>query len=543
MTTDNSMIGKVSFIEPPIKTLRFEPIKDSMVIESQPYLDYGQYNALQVAPDTTGKAAALFGFSGINLSTDQLAHIKSAKLILHTSDPSITNVSAKLHTITDNNWTENGVTWKSAPTYTQYPIMEATATAGVISYDITKYLTNLGCLSDGSQFGFRVDSDSTTASNNPLSVNSRESTDHNSRPIIEVQYYKYEALPVMVSVAGDITVEVGYKLDIPCDVTVDSNNSIEDIACDLTVEKDPITPVEIVCDVTAKQRYIGFINGDLTVEKDPIDPVVIPCDLSVAVPIGALDITGDLTIEKQSYNGDIICDVSFAVPLDPSVIDGDLTVEKDAITPAEIVCDISVPGDVKADITGDLTVEKQSYNGDIICDISLEVPFAPIDITGDLTVKKQSYVSEYIICDLQIQEMVYQDITADLTVEKQQSTTDINCDISVRPCIGKEINCFINVVNLMAPTDINCDIEIVPGGIEEINCDVTVEVDTSLDIPCDITVEVRANAFIDGTVSVALPTAVEITSDVTVEGYTSSDIVCDITVPIQPKSYSYCYIM
>ena len=511
MTTNNSMIGKVSFIEPPIKTLRFEPIKDSMIIESQPYLDYGQYNVLQVAPDTTGKAAALFGFSGINLSSIQLAHIKSAKLILHTSDPSNTNVSAKLHTITDNNWTENGVTWKSAPTYTQYPIMEATATAGVISYDITKYLTNLGCLSDGSQFGFRVDSDSTTASNNPLSVNSRESTDHNSRPIIEVQYYKYEALPVMVSVAGDITVEVGYKLDIPCDVTVDSNNSIEDIACDLTVEKDPITPVEIVCDVTAKQRYIGFINGDLTVEKDPIDPVVIPCDLSVAVPIGALDITGDLTIEKQSYNGDIICDVSFAVPLDPSVIDGDLTVEKDAITPAEIVCDIGVPGDVKADITGDLTVEKQSYNGDIICDISLEVPFAPIDITGDLT------------------------------VEKQQSTTDINCDISVRPCIGKEINCFINVVNLMAPTDINCDIEIVPGGIEEINCDVTVEVDTSLDIPCDITVEVRVDEFIDCTLGVALPTAVEITGDVTVEVYTSSDIVCDITVPV--KSYSYCYIM
>ena len=512
----NIMLGDVQ-ISPPLKRiLSLSPVKDSMIIESQPLLDYGDYNSLQVSPSNDGQYNALFGWDCAAIPAGIWSNVSSIKLILPCTGYHPDSNTINLYNITDNSWQEHGITWKGAPVCESV----ACATEAVVpnASDIKIDLTNHFQTNPGNtQFGFKVAATDLKA--HPLALCSREYTTVSSRPRIEIEYYDYSVTPLLSSVACDITAAGYLSSDIACDIVVQSNNMISDIACDITIPKFSNPDLDIACDITVSNRIVSDIACDIVVEKQEFSPIDIACDISSAI---------------EATPNDIACDITV----------GEIT-----LTPVDINCDIDGAGKFPdTDIACDVVVEKQVLTPvDISGDITSAAVFTPTDISCDISVEKQAITPSDIACDITVQETSITDIACDIVVEKQVLTpVDISGDILAEATIISDIACDLTVVLPMpddGKNDIICDINVIPAGQEDINCDITVLGSMTEDIACDMTVAQRSDSFItcDITVMQCLPD--EIIADITVAAEMHNDMNCDITVLPPNKSSSYVYII
>lgn len=509
---NNTIYGELKIVDPPIKVLSFGPVKDSMVVESQPLLDYGEYNSLQISDGSDGKYAALFGFAPLAVTPMQWSALKRVKLILTTNGYHPDESQAAIYVVKDNTWTEHGVNWGNQPVHEEIPItgINIEANAGTITFDLTEYFKNFGDIT-GKSFNFYVKSDIKT--DRPLSVCSKEYSDANSRPKLTVSYYDYQSTPVLASIVSDVNVMACTRSEIMCDLTVQSNFVSSDIECDITVPKFALTPMDINADLTVEQRLIADINCDLLVEKQVLPASDINCDITVLRTMSPVDIECDVTVEKQTIESDIQADI----------------VAEAVLTPV--------------DIEGTVLVEKQAMSKDIPADISVSVPFTPVDIECTATVEKQPYHYD-VDCDINVLTAAYADIDCDLTVEKQVlPSVDINCDITTAPGVSADINCDILAVLPTTPKDIDCDVTVIPAVVEDINCDLTVHVGVTKDIECDMQAAQRIDSFIDCTVYVGVNISKEINCDIEVKAATYTDIACDIIVQSTNRSGSYSYII
>ena len=355
---NNTIFGELKIVDPPIRVLSFGPVKDSMLVESQPLLDYGEYNSIQISDGSDGKYAGIFGFAPLAVTASQWSALKRVKLILTTNgyhpDPS----QVAIYVVRDDTWTEYGINWGNQPVHEEVPITgyEVEANAGTITFDLTDYFKNFGDIT-GKSFNFYVKSDVKTE--RPLSVCSKEYSVAENRPKLTVSYYDYQLVPILSSINSDINVVACARSEIECDLTVQSNFVSADISCDITVPKFALTPAEIVCDLSVEQRVLAEIVCDLLVEKQVLLPADIDCDITVLRTLPAVDIACDLTVEKQTIQSEITADIIAAAVL----------------TPVDVECTV--------------LVEKQAINGDLPADISVSVKTTPVDIECTATVEKQ----------------------------------------------------------------------------------------------------------------------------------------------------------
>ena len=509
---NNTIFGELKIVDPPIRVLSFGPVKDSMLVESQPLLDYGEYNSIQISDGSDGKYAGIFGFAPLAVTASQWSALKRVKLILTTNgyhpDPS----QVAIYVVRDDTWTEYGINWGNQPVHEEVPITgyEVEANAGTITFDLTDYFKNFGDIT-GKSFNFYVKSDVKTE--RPLSVCSKEYSVAENRPKLTVSYYDYQSVPILSSINSDINVVACARSEIECDLTVQSNFVSADISCAITVPKFALTPAEIVCDLSVEQRVLAEIACDLLVEKQVLLPADIDCDITVLRTLPAVDIACDLTVEKQTIQSEITADIIAAAVL----------------TPVDVECTV--------------LVEKQAINGDLPADISVSVKTTPVDIECTATVEKQPYSFD-IAGDINVVISAYADIECDLNVEKQVvPALDINCDITAVPGVGADIECDMLAVLPMIPKDVESDITVIPAVVGDINCDITVHRTVVSDIECDMKAAQRTDAFIDCTVYVGVNIAKEINCDIEVKAAAYLDIACDITVQSTAKSGSYSYII
>ena len=511
----NLIFAQAKMVEPPITTLKLEPIKDTMVSEADPLLDYGDYSAMQVSPASDGLFKSLLGFAKLPLSPTQMQNLKSVKLVLTTTGNHTVFTTVNMHELTDNSWDES-VNWHAKPSQKDAILASQPIdiTSKKLQIDLTDYVKANDSTLTNNQFGFSLDSADIDPAG--LSFCTKENADSKSRPVLEVQYYDYAKTPIFDQINSDIVVAAYKSSDIICDVTVQNQSVVSDIACDITVPKFTLEPLDINCDITVIRRSMKEINCDVIVEKIQAKPSDIDCEFY---------------IEQYIYD-DIVCDV---------------TVEKLAADPVEINCDIMVSfKNPDSDIACDVLVEKQvAPPVDINCDVSVSNVLTPSgEINCDVLVEKQPLDNVDINCEIDVSVAIYKDIECDVLVEKLPiDPADINSDIFVSAAAISELVCDINVAAYATPSDINCDIEVVPGGYVDIDCDIKVEQTIVQDIICDVVAAQREAKFIDCDITVGIQAIKEIECDILVAQNIHSEITCDITVIGKTRSASYSYIM
>lgn len=134
----NRMQGRTTVTDFPRAESVFTPVKDALVRESVPRLNYGQEQTFEVGYDGEERRSYLAFFTE-GLPENQV--IDKAELRLYTSGAGTMTLPISLYEALDN-WDELGITWTNQPgagnlIQSSYTIHAA---EGYISFDITAYL-------------------------------------------------------------------------------------------------------------------------------------------------------------------------------------------------------------------------------------------------------------------------------------------------------------------------------------------------------------------------------------------------------------------
>jgi hypothetical protein len=477
----NKFEGNVQIILPPVKKITYPPIKDAMLMQSQPFVNYGESSSMQICPSSDGQYAAVFGFSPLAISSDIWSNIVAIKFILQVDGYNPDSNTVNLYELNGNSWTETGVSWANAPTIgALIASKDIEANGHTIEYDITEYMMQFG--NDPTRkFSFYLKGEN-QIDDFPLMIASRENGTTRSRPVIEISYYNYPGSPFLSTLKGNIDILAYMKKEINGDIDVDSNQLNNYIIGDITVPRFPADIQDINGDITVIKTTVSEINGTLVINKEPIIPVEINGDIEVMHASGA-ELSGDLTINVETLTPvELNGDIEVIIKNDPVDISGDLTIDLEPLSPVEINGDIDTVAVAIFDINGDLNIDKE--------------PVDPSEIDGDINVSASTI-------------------------------TDINGTISVEVPIGE--------------IDINGFIEVVPSAFEQIIGDITVMQSIAAEISGDVIAMQKVTSFIDGDLTILGDVFSEIAGDIDVAVEMHVDI--NGTITVQAKGSSYVYIL
>jgi hypothetical protein len=477
----NKFEGNVQIILPPVKKITYPPIKDAMLMQSQPFVNYGESSSMQICPSSDGQYAAVFGFSPLSISSDVWSNIVAIKFKFQVDGYNPDANTVNLYELNGNSWTETGVSWANAPAVgALIASKDIEANEHTIEYDITDYVMQFGN-DPTKKFSFYLKGE-TQIDDFPLMIASRENRTTRSRPVIEISYYNYPGSPFLSTLKGNIDILAYTKKEINGDIDVDSNQLNNYIIGDITVPRFPADIQDINGDITVIKTTVSEINGTLDINKEPTIPAEINGDIEVMLLSGA-EISGDLSIDMEVLTPvELDGNIDVMIKNEPSDILGDLTINVESLLPVEINGDIDTVAVAILDINGDLNIDKEPAN--------------PVEIGGDVE------VSAAII-------------------------TDINGTITIEIPIGE--------------IDINGTIEVVPSTFEQIIGDITVMQSVAAEISGDVIAMQKVTSFIDGDLTILGDVFSEITGDIDVAVEMHVDI--NGTITVQAKGSSYVYIL
>ena len=324
-TVKNRFLADLTVVPPSVKKLRIYPVKDSVIKESKPKLNYGSFGSLNISGDNEGDNMALFGFAGIDLaSLSELApitvdRIKSVKLGLYASRMYSDDVEINIGQ-SENNWTEAGVTWANyVQKKTPFHTMTLPKGDTFISLDLTQNFIDHYDDIYSKDFGFEVWSDD--ISDFALAVNSKEQS--TGIPYIDLYYYDYEKSPLNIYVPFEYEVKaIMPSVNIPFTLEIDSQHIRKDVPFTFTPAKIPVHldydgedrgRTDIAFSFTYKKDLVLDIPFSITIPKFPINKdydgndvgypeIAITFDVINTMP--ALTIPFTMTIPKIPLNND-----------------------------------------------------------------------------------------------------------------------------------------------------------------------------------------------------------------------------------------------
>lgn len=579
----NKFYSKVIMVTPPIKTLTYPPVKDAMVYEGQPLLDYGDYTQLSVSPDADGKKfLTLLGWKNLNISKQAWAGLKSITLTLQTGyETKYANVLNLYEINDDTTWSEGNVNWIAKPAYSATPLITQNFAkeSNMVTFDLTSYFKAKGNPT-GTDFGFALQASNQTAE--ILSFSSKENTDAAAVPKLVITYYDLGLTPKIATVNGHITASAPItSADITCTVVPEGKYVEAGVYGHVEAGKGAITPVDINSKITVQQRLIYLMDGHLEVGKEAITPVDINAHFFGAGYITA-DIAGHFSTAHIALNAvDIAGKITVSTKLEDVDINGSLTVGKSEITPAEITGAVTAgKGKIsKQDINGHITASAPITEVDIIGKVQPSYTLDPVDITSSATVGKGAITAVDITATASAAVPIdYVFVNGSATAGKGEMTA-VDLDGHVSKVFGiagtteipatftlgriattaEEIACHIVVSQEMKPAvditgklqpsyaapsvDIGGHIFVIPVVYEEIDGHIIAAATVDVDIDCHVIALQRLAAFVDGHITSAAYKKVDIDATVSVLAHGQTDINCQVTVDGYVPGTSYTFIV
>ena len=206
MSTTNKFTSTIDLASPPIKTVKFFPIKDSVIYDNEEWANYGASTLLQASDDLENKAKAIFDFRGLLENTSPKmfgSNFIDAKLVLYTSGYRKTDKTLNVYQYNDDNWYEPFVCWANAP-----------EEGNLITSQVVKKSDSKTTIDVSAEFLNRINADEDNigfcllsknpADKNPLYFKSKEST---NTPVLILRYYDIPGALNVKKLDGEVIVK------------------------------------------------------------------------------------------------------------------------------------------------------------------------------------------------------------------------------------------------------------------------------------------------------------------------------------------------
>ena len=198
----NKCTATIDIMEPPIKTVVLYPDKDAVILQAEPWVNYGESTLMELTNSLMTKAATIMNFSGISAIKDKVwKNLIDINLKFTTSGYRTDGHTLDMYRYNDDNWQEIFVSWNNAP-QKQSKIQTLDIPANKDSYqiDITDLITKERRNDDNIGFYF---SSRDKANKKIISMYSKEST---HKPCIVFRYYDIPGAPFLKNLPGSVDV-------------------------------------------------------------------------------------------------------------------------------------------------------------------------------------------------------------------------------------------------------------------------------------------------------------------------------------------------
>ena len=198
----NKCTATIDIMEPPIKTVVLYPDKDAVILEAEPWVNYGESTLMELTNSLMTKTATIMNFSGISAIKDKVwKNLIDINLKFTTSGYRTDGHTLDMYRYNDDNWQEIFVSWNNAP-QKQSKIQTLDIPANKDSYqiDITDLVTKERRNDDNIGFYF---SSRDKANKKIVSMYSKEST---HKPCIVFRYYDIPGAPFLKNLPGSVDV-------------------------------------------------------------------------------------------------------------------------------------------------------------------------------------------------------------------------------------------------------------------------------------------------------------------------------------------------
>ncbi|NLD17939.1 MAG: DNRLRE domain-containing protein, partial [Tissierellia bacterium] len=281
------MRGFVDIVQPPKKTLRIYPVKDSVVRQSAPTINYGDSQQMLAGESEEGRFISYLGF---DVKLPDNADIVSIKLVLNKQYDTSLRFFMGLYETSDD-WNEYDITWSFRPLdekyITQFPIPTE---EGKVEVDITDFNWEDGKKS----FILRPRN---YAFSELTAFGTKESL---SPPYIEVTYYEIVNNAGSYSFDSSITVRKNVIRGINARIDVQSDYVYTEFEGLLEIEKKFIRE-EIESTILVAELRHSEVGGQIELTKKHRE---IEIDTTIIVPYKTF-IDSTIGLERKDRENDL----------------------------------------------------------------------------------------------------------------------------------------------------------------------------------------------------------------------------------------------
>lgn len=198
----NKCTATIDIMEPPIKTVVLYPDKDAVILEAEPWVNYGESTLMELTNSPTTKAATIMNFSGISTIKSKVwENLIDINLKFVTQGHRTEGHTLDMYRYNDDNWQEIFVSWNNAPQkQSKIQTLDIPAEKDTYQIDITDLITKERRNDDNIGFYF---SSRDKAQKKIISMYSKEST---HKPCIVFRYYDIPGAPFLKNLPGNVNV-------------------------------------------------------------------------------------------------------------------------------------------------------------------------------------------------------------------------------------------------------------------------------------------------------------------------------------------------
>ncbi|GEM_PF-4005175 len=431
------MRGFVDIVQPPKKVKKIYPIKDSVVRQSAPTINYGNSQQMLAGEVAEGKFISYLGF---DLQLPDNIDIESIKLVLHKQYDTPRRFLMGLYETSDN-WDEYDITWNFRPYdeeyVTQFPIPMDT---GRVEAD----LTDFGWVEGKKSFIIRPRN---YAFSELTAFGTRESL---NPPYIEVIYYEIVENVNSYSIDSNIIVRRSSNRDISASIDVQSDYVYSELEGLLEINKKHDTEELKGTVLVAELRHMDF-GGALEIEKKPQE---IEIDLAMIVPYRTF-LEASIDIERKDKENNLNSSIRIRAYEEENLA-SILNIESKGVD-SDLGSSITIKRDSEEDLESTLIIENKH-----------------IDEELDSTITVGRTESEYL--------------NSTLLLERKDKDTNIGSSIIVQRKESIDLDSSIEVPRYDEDIEIEGSLYIlhrsnIRGSVEIPKTDSQDEIDVSIEIP------------------------------------------------------------
>lgn len=455
---NNHMTGTVNVVEPPIKRIQSEPIKDATLASNAPYLQFGQGSELvagKVSDREDYRAILAFDVPAIN--QNDLDNLVYAKLQLTAVRPIQKATTLTLYTTSRSDWSETGVNWANQPAFSKM-IATANVTIGdkTVIFNLADYFSQNANVHQVMSFIIRDTSEELMSV--PSTFGSRETSD---APILD---YAWNWFPPSAGlkdlsgsiiprfkkgkdIAGSLMITKGlYSSDLDGSISIEKKNLDNEIVGSLTVLRRSAVEVLGSLDITAKHLNTKF-DGSIIVRQSDEN------DLFGSMAIKGINKGSNLDgsiVVKRSFENDLFGSINIMEINSSCDFDGSILVKQkdknDISGSVSIVekydkCDLNgsivVKRNLKNDLAGSIDIITINESHDLSGSIAVRA-FDSTSLKGSL-ILKSTKIEKDIIGSISVKAYGEKSIDGSLDIIEKHKEVDIVGGLTVKQYDLKEI--------------------------------------------------------------------------------------------------------